>query len=228
MKNPEDIEKLTIGDLAHKTTKVALSAIPGAAEFFTTIIGEPVQRRRVEWLKSFYAELKEIEAKVDRLSIEKLGENEKFVSVLMTASQIAQRSHQEEKLEALRNAVLNTALEIDIRDDLKFIFLLLVDELTVTELKMLAVTNDPNAYAKLSGEELGLEETKDKILNMAFPDRTENQNIYKLLEKNLHTKGLLNVDDWTSNYNSSEQSYKIISDLGESFLRFITEPNLKN
>ena len=232
MNNPEDIEKLTTGDFCHKTTKVVLSAIPVAgsaiAELFTTIIGEPVQRRRVEWLNSLYAGLKEIEAKVDRLSIEKLGENEEFVSVLMTAIQIAQRSHQKEKLGALRNAVIDTALEIDIRDDLKFMFLSLIDELTVTQIKMLSVTNDPNSYAKLSGEEFSIEETKDKILNLAFPDLTENDNMYKLFSKTLHTKGLFNVDDWTLNYNSSGQSYKITSDLGESFLRFIMEPDLKN
>jgi len=226
--NPEEIEKLTAGDLAHKTTKVVLSAFPGAAELFTTIIEEPVQRRRVEWLSSLSARLKETETKVDRLSIEKLGENEEFISVLMTASQIAQRSHQKEKLEALRNAVLNTALEIDIRDDLKFMFLSFVDELTVTELKMLAVTNDPISYAKLSGDELGIEETKDKILNMAFPDRTENLDIYKLFAKNLHTKGLLNVDNFTLNFSSSGLPLKITTDLGESFLRFIMEPDLKN
>lgn len=231
MNNSEDIEKLTAGDLTHKTIKVALSAIPvvgsAIAELFTTIIEEPVQRRRVEWLNTLYVKLTEIEVKVDWLSLEKLGENEKFVSVLLTASQIAQRNHQKEKLEALRNAVLNTAVMIDIHDDLKFLFLSFVDELTVTELRILAVANDPIGWAKSSGHEVDPKNQKIEILNLIFPDREENRSTYKLFAKNLHFKGLLKVeffDNLSLNFGNSGDPHKIISNLGESFLRFISEP----
>ena len=228
VKSPDEIEKLTSGDLAHKTTKVALATIPVAgsaiAELFTTIIEEPVQRRRVQWLTSIHSKLKAAEAKIESLSIEKLGGNEEFVSILMTASQIAQRNHQEEKLEALRNTVINTALKIDIREDLKFMFLSFVDELTVTELKIMAVTSDPIRYAKDVGEEVGPEDKKNKILNLAFPDRVEQRNVYKMFAKNLHSKGLLGVDNLTLNFSSRGKPLKVTTDLGDSFLRFIERP----
>jgi hypothetical protein len=47
---------------------------------------------------------------VNDLTPERLATNEAFVTVTMQASQGAIRNHQQAKLEALRNAVLNSAL----------------------------------------------------------------------------------------------------------------------
>ena len=60
-----------------------------------------------------------------------------FTTVLMTASQIALRNHKEVKLDALRAAVLNAALDSKMEDELQLMFLNLVDSFTVYHLKIL-------------------------------------------------------------------------------------------
>ena len=42
--------------------------------------------------------------------LDSLKRNEKFIDTVLQATQIALRSHQEEKRTALRNAVMNTAI----------------------------------------------------------------------------------------------------------------------
>ena len=60
-----------------------------------------------------------------------------FVTTALQATQIALRTHQKEKLEALRNAVVNSAIGIAPHDDLRAIFLNLVDAFTPTHLRIL-------------------------------------------------------------------------------------------
>ena len=90
-----------------------LSAIPTiggpALELFNTIIAPPFERRRNEWLESLANRLDALE-KEKRLKIEQLSGNEEFISVVMHATTVAIRNHKQEKIDALRNAVLNSAL----------------------------------------------------------------------------------------------------------------------
>jgi hypothetical protein len=103
-----------VGDWGHTTAKAVLSAIPIAggplSEFFSALLVPPLTKRREEWLQSIADRLKALEGKVEGFSIEALKDNEMFVTVFMHATQIAIRNHQREKIEALRNAVINVAL----------------------------------------------------------------------------------------------------------------------
>jgi hypothetical protein len=99
----------------HTLAKAGLSAIPivggPAAELFTYLVVPPLTKRRDEWLRLIADGLMALEEKVENFSIESLSQNEDFVTMLLEASYLAVRSHQKEKIESLRNAVLNAALE---------------------------------------------------------------------------------------------------------------------
>ena len=103
----------TGGDWAHTISKGALSAIPAvggpAAELLAAIIVPPLARRRDEWIRALADGLHVLEARVEGFTIAGLAENEAFVSTVMQATTVAVRTHQQEKREALRNAVLNVA-----------------------------------------------------------------------------------------------------------------------
>src|SRR5436309_15760455 len=105
----------TSGDTVHVVVKAGLSAIPvlggPAAEIFAHIIVPPLTKRRDEWLQSIAEGLTALERRVDKFSFDSLATNDAFVTMLMEASQIAIRNHAKVKREALRNAVLNAALE---------------------------------------------------------------------------------------------------------------------
>jgi hypothetical protein len=84
------------------------------------------------------------------LTPERLAQDDVFVTVVMQTSQIALRNHQVEKLEALRNAVLNSVLST-IEEDEKFVFLRLIDQLTPLHLRTLKFLDDPGAWMQRHG-----------------------------------------------------------------------------
>ncbi len=97
------------GDVAHAATKAILSAIPviggPSAELFAFIFAPPLERRRTEWVETISEVVEELQEKVADVIPEALSQDEAFITAAIHASQIAMRNHQEEKLEALRNAV---------------------------------------------------------------------------------------------------------------------------
>lgn len=106
-KNPE------LEDHCLAAIKGAVAAIPLGgvlAEELGIVLVPPLARRRDEWWEHLARRLRELEETVAGFHLEDLSQNEQFVSATLQATQAALRTHQEEKLQALRNAVLNTAL----------------------------------------------------------------------------------------------------------------------
>lgn len=131
---PDQPPKNAKGDVAFGITKAAFAAVPlvggPAVELIETLLKGPINARRDEWLESIATELHNLIERVEDLSLEKLSEDPSFITTFMSASQIAMRTHQEEKREALRNAVLNAALRTEPDEDMQAISLGLVDRFT--------------------------------------------------------------------------------------------------
>jgi hypothetical protein len=129
--------------------KAGLSAIPvvggPAAEIFSTVIAPPLTRRRDEWVESIARSLKDLEGKVAGFKIENLRDNKIFITTVMHATQAAIMNHQVEKLNALRNAVLNSALGINIDENTQHMSLEYIDGLTALHLKVLSFLDEPRA-----------------------------------------------------------------------------------
>lgn len=66
-------------------------------------------QRRDAWFEELRAQMNELSRKVDGLTIQALAHNEQFVSATLQAIPAVLRTNQQEKREALRNAVLNVA-----------------------------------------------------------------------------------------------------------------------
>ena len=137
-------------DVAHTLIKAGISFIPGiggaATELFSMIIAPPLEKRRNQWLDDIAERLKSLEGVVDGFRVEDLSQNETFITVVMHATQVAIRNHQQEKLEALRNAVLNAARPDALEDDRQLMFLNFIDELTPWHLKVLHFFDDPEIW----------------------------------------------------------------------------------
>src|SRR5450756_183611 len=127
-----EIPVRSIADGIHALAKTALSAIPviggPAAELFQYVVQPSLEKRRAEWMRSVGDKLKELEAK--GLDLSSLQRNEQFVSSIMQASQAALRTHNAEKLAALRNAAVNVALGQSPDETVQHILLTLVDQLS--------------------------------------------------------------------------------------------------
>ena len=148
---PEEPKK-SAADVAYTVVKAAVSGVPvvggPAAELLGLVFGPPLEKRREEWLEQLADAVKEIQDKVAELTPENLSQNESFISTALYATEIAIRTHQQEKIEALRNAVVSAALPDAPDETLQQIFLNHVDSLTPWHMRIVAFFDDPNGWGK--------------------------------------------------------------------------------
>ncbi len=221
-------------DIAHHILKATLSTIPvvggAAAELFSTVIAPPIVKRRDDWLNSIAEELKSLEDRFETFKVTSLSQNEVFISTFIRGTQGAVRNHSEEKLEALRNAVLNTALEEKPIDYVLEITFNLIDKLTPLHIKLLKFFSifPCRVVAKLEMErddDYQIYEEHiieyDELIQRLFPN--EQLNFWRKAIIELETEELIKINDIESE-SMMLHSKVYLTDFGESFLRFITHP----
>lgn len=129
------------GDAVHALARSALSAIPlaggAAVELFNAILTPPIEKRRREWMRSVGEALAELQSKVSTVDVARLSENDEFVTLLIATTQLAIKNHAREKLDSLRNAVLNSACGHRADDDIQETLLSLVDQFTPLHIRLL-------------------------------------------------------------------------------------------
>lgn len=147
--------------------------------------------------------------------IESLPQNEKFISAYTTGLFIATRNHQKEKLDALRNAVLNTALPSDLEEDLQLSFVNYIDRLTPSHIVALQMYLD--YWNKHDNAE---------NWNRHNVDITEIENKYHSYLDELIGLGMLLRPDMTSDSAGAYMGSRtcILTGKGRLFLEFIKSP----
>jgi hypothetical protein len=215
-------------DVAYGLVKAAVSSLPvadgAAAEILSLVFGPPLERRREEWLQRLADAVREIQENVADLTPEKLSQNEAFVSTALRASEIAVRTHQEEKLEALRNAVVSAALPDAPDDTLQQIFLNYVDALTPWHLRLLTFFEDPTAWGAKHGIAYPnwSAGTPASALEIALPELSGNREFYDQLVTDLQQRGLLRQFSMHASMTASGIFSPRISPTGKRFLNFIS------
>jgi hypothetical protein len=140
----------TLADHRYALIKGGLSALPlvgGAlAEEMGLLLIAPLTRRRDAWWADIAQRVLYLEGKVPGFRFENLGDDEQFVSAMIQATQSAAKTHRKEKLDALRNAILNIALGHKPAEDLQAIFLNLVDSFTPVHLELLRFFQHRNSF----------------------------------------------------------------------------------
>jgi hypothetical protein len=220
MSDPIQPPKQSKGDIAHIATKAGLSAIPvlggPAAELFQLVVQPPLERRRVEWMKTVGEKLQELEE--NGLRLDQLSENEEFITAAMHASQIVLRSHQSEKLEALRNAVLNIATGQAPAEALQHMFFRLVDSFSPLHLRILILFQAPTPPPQMSMGGLS------DVLVHNMPELHGQDHIYTQVWKDLYSSGLLNTNGMNITMSGHGLGEKRTTELGDQFLHFISDP----
>ena len=211
--------KPTTEDLAHAIAKMGLSAIPGiggtAVEVFQFLIQSPIERRRDTFVQQLGEKFLELEAR--GIKWENLQQNEQFISVVLHASQAALRTHQTEKLAALRNAITNVAQDKNLDDTLLHVLLSHIDTLSEMHLRILKVFQAPKVPSEWDG---------DRQLHPVYELVSHNMpelkgsEIGQLLMIDLNNRGLMAVE---LHQGQSAEGWRRshITFLGESLLRLI-------
>jgi hypothetical protein len=217
---------------AYSITRAWLSLfVPGGgilAEILTRAESRAVARRYGALFTKLDAHLIELTARVEGITPEGLAENDSFITTLMHVIEIARRTHQEEKQEALRNAVLNAAMPSTPNDDLQLMFLNFVDTLTPTHLRILKFLNGPAAWLNEHGKTIPPNPSANGInlLDYAMPEVEIRTGFFSGIPTELEGRGLLD-EAW--NKDSSFRNPQVkggsrTTPLGKAFLAFIADP----
>ena len=217
-------EKST-GDYAHALTRAGLSAIPvvggPATVLFAEVLAAPLAKRREEFLQSVLDELRAL-----RQDLEDLARKPCFVSALMQATQAAMRNHHEEKLNALRNAVLNAALPPEPEQDRQGLFLSLIDYLSPLHIRALMFLHefpDKLRQALHAAGTMSRDSTRRLVCDLLGNIETEHE-MYSYILASLTSIGLSkkwDMDDLTTlDYLPGE----FLTPMGKEFMQSISSP----
>ena len=205
------------GDAAHALVKAGLSAIPvvggPAVELFQYVVQPPLEKRREAWMAEVGEKLKELEEQ--GLKLEELQANEQFVSAVMHASQVALRTHQAEKLNALRNAIVHVAKGQAPDEAVQHLFFGFVDSLTELHLRILKVFQSPPTPPNMSMGGLS------HVLEFNIPELRGRRDIYDQFWRDLYSRGLINTEGLNTTMSGSGLASKRTTGLGDAFLQFI-------
>ena len=220
------------GDIAREVGRAIVSAIPAAGGpiqvVFENVFSAPIEKRKQAWLEKLADVVTELQQRVEGLTAENLAANEIFITVAMQASQVAIRNHQNEKLEALRNAVLNSGLPHPPEEDEQLIFVRLIDQLTPWHLRLLAVLNHPVQWMEQNGVTYPGWGTGgvSHVIEHCLPDLRGKRETYEQLVRDLQAEGLLGQGQYlhvTMTGHGMVESRT--TDRGKRFIKFITAPN---
>lgn len=224
-------QKKSAGDVAHTIAKAGLSSIPlvggAAAELFSFIFSPPYEKRRDKWIQSLADSLEQLTDRVDGIEYDVLQNNESFVTTALHASQAAIRNHQEEKLTALRNAVLNAALPSAPDDDLQLMFVSYVDYFTTWHLKILSFLNNPKQWFETRNikPKSYYSASISAILTEAFPELSSERDFYDQVVTDLNYRGLISIDSLHGMMTERGLYESRTTEMGKGFLRFIEKPD---
>lgn len=223
--------KSTKGDYVHSMLNAAISTLPVAGSFaseiFNMVISTPLEKRKERWMVSIVEGLEELQEKVDGFNVESLSQNELFISILNRTSQLAISNHQEEKVTALRNAVMNTALNIKIDENEQMMFLNLIDSITPWHMKLIDYFYDPRERFKennIKPTEYMMGSPVSPLVEF-YPELVNRDDLINLLVKELYNDGILNIKDLNVSMTSNGMYEPRLTEYGKRFLSFIKEPS---
>ena len=185
------------------------------------VIAPPLQKRQAEWMERVSERLKQLEANVEGFKIENLKNNEQFISTVLTATQAANRNHQQEKREALRNAVLNVAVGSGLEQDAQAIFLSLIDRFTAWHLNSATVSESSGTRRgqKLRPDHYAIAGSRSAIAGMYYPDMQGQRQFYDIGVADLHAQGMLGVRDLQGMITGQGMFQKVTTDRDTYFWR---------
>ena len=229
----EPVPRKSKGREVVETTLVAASSlVPILGGPFSVVLGNALQgtyqRRLLTWLEDLAAALDGLTVTVEGLDASDVLDDDVFLDTALRAARAAGLTASEDKLAALRSAVLNAALPGAPEEDQQQIYISYVEDLTASHLRLLALLNDPPMYTEALG--LPWPETlmggHSGTVERAFPEW--NPAFYDQLTRDLHARGLIGTDSLHVTISGNGLRQSQTTESGRRFLAFITSPERRS
>lgn len=223
-----DINKPSTSDIAYAAVKAGLGTIPvlgsAATELFGLIVTPPLDKRRQRWMNEVAERLKDLEES-HKLNFNNLLHNDHFLDTIIQATSLAIKTSEEEKIHALKNAVINTALT-EAPDKTKCqIFLNLVDRFTVWHIKILQFFDNPKLWFAKTGQtpQNSLMGNMLHVLQTAFPTLHGQSELVDVIWRDLQDAGFHQTTGLRTSMTGDGTLAERTTNLGKEFLHFISE-----
>jgi hypothetical protein len=195
------------------------------SELYSQVLKPPLTKRLEEWMNSVYQRLLEQQGEIDGLTLEVLSKKPLFISTFMQASQVALRNHQEEKLEALRNAVINSAKPNFAEDDIYLMFLNWIDTFTIWHIRILYYL-DARLLEVKDGRMPEITRTNPRALTERvienFPELRQEQEFTYQIIRDLGNNNLMSYFSPFRVFRNNGDFYEsYTTDLGKRFIQYI-------
>jgi len=202
-------------DVVEVAGKTALSIIPVggalATAIYDTVKGNVLQKRQEKWKSMIEERLSKLET-----SLEELGENETFATMLIKTTELAMKTNKEEKLEYLAGALANSVSH-SVDEDKLIMFMSFVEKYTTSHIKILNFFYNPCKFevVDVSSYYLGSPTTP---LEQVYPE------VRPLRDKcvtDLFNDGLMNTQSLNTSMSAQGMVAKRTTSLGDEFLQFL-------
>lgn len=200
-----------------------LGGLFGAA--YSKILVPPLTKRTQEWMKIIYEGLLDLEMDIEGFTLESLSKKPLFTTTFLHCYTIALRTHHEEKLEALRNVVINAAKPTNVEDDVLLVFTNFIDTFTRWHIKILEYLENVDQVSdfKTTGRAFS-SHALDSILDN-FSELKEDGTFTAQVIKDLQDHGLIKSDSdpdlIVSERSEESTSISNTTTFGKRFLKII-------
>lgn len=210
--------KPNIEDIGKSLSKGVVGAIP----FFGGLAGEVLEniwntrseKRLIKWRENISIAL---ESKLDKSEIEALVDNEEFNSLLTEATIIALRNHQETKLNAIKNLLVNSTKSPE-EYDFNKLFLNYIDQFTAYHLRILGSIQNNLLVEK--SDFLSMNNHKQKLLTEIF--HGDGELMDQIVAELLSGKGLISDTKGAfKGFNTTQ--YLNLTNMGKRFITMTTD-----
>jgi len=238
MGNDDPISEYPSGDsrtgayhVARTAVDAAVSVVPGAGyavgHIIEALVSAPLQKRRDAWFTKVGIGLRDMQERLDGFDPRHLGENEDFVSAVAEATQAALKTAKTEKIEALRNGVLNIANGMDIDEVLRGTFFALIERFSPAHVDVLKLLADPSSSPEMKeAADRMMMGPQLEVLRAAVPRSKMSEPALQRVLADLHRDGLADTGGMMAMGTSGVFLAKRSSGVGDAFLRFIADPTL--
>lgn len=192
---------------------------------FALAMGWTYNRRMTQWLDDLADAVSDLQERTDGLSFQTLANDEGFVDAVVAATRAAQATHLDDKLQALRNGVLNSLGPDAPSLDEQARFFRLVDQFSPAHLRLLAFLDDPGHFfdeAEMPRPDFTMGGRSSLLEKL--PEFNGKREWYDLLSSDLASSGLTNHGGLHVTQTGGSLWQSGTSPIGKRFLAFIREP----
>jgi hypothetical protein len=170
--------------------------------------------------------VEELRERVGDFDLDSLADDDRFVDSVVAATRIIEHTHQEEKITALRNAVLNSVAGDAPDADTQAIFLNLIDRFTPSHLRLLTLWDNPAAWFSshdLKPPQDVMAGSRTLTVEAGLPEMRGRGDFYLLIASELGSAGMLTAN-LPGMVTGTALMDRLTTDLGRQFVRFISAP----